>query len=288
MKTKISDPQVFEPENLGELLSVSAARPDASLFAGGIEFMRAADYRQLPPVIIDLASVSELKRISRTENYMDIGPTLPVSHILSIGRHVIQRPIYDALNAISPPAIRNIATLGGNICSASPYSDPMVALFALDSQVEVRNASSNRWIPIARFILDQGKTSLNPGEVLTKIRIPFEDWNFQVFKEVTPHGRRLSATLIFCGLARIIKEIIQDIRFSFGAVNTTVIRDRELETPLVGHRLPIQEREIKYLKSALELKLDPIRSSSPHEVYQRKTTMRMFQWFLEELNHYHR
>jgi xanthine dehydrogenase FAD-binding subunit len=276
--------QIFSPAHLGELLSTYSTHPDALLIAGGIEVMRGIEKASRPGKIIDLTTVAELKRISRTERHMDIGPTLPVSHILSIGRHVIPRVLHDALHSISAPAIRNVATLGGNLCKASPYSDSLTALFALEALLELKSYTTTRWVPVSKFVLDQGKTDLRKGEILTRIRIPLKDWSIQVFRTVPSRGNPYLSSITFCGLAYIMKGVIQDIRFSVGSINPTVIRDRKLETPLIGHKLPLQEREIKIVRAALSELMVPIADSPLTGTYQTETSLRMVHWFLKELD----
>ena len=271
--------EILKPANLNELLIAYASHPEAFLMAGGIELMKMEETAPQPKTIIDLTAVEDLKRISRTERHMDIGPSLPFSHIMSIGRHVIPRILHDALDSLLAPAIRNLATLGGNICQASPHSASLAALVALEAQLELRSVNSTRWISAMKFIPAQGETDLKEGEILTRIRIPLESWSVQIFRSSA------ESLVIFCGLANILKGVIQDIRFSIGSVNPIVIRDRKLETPLIGHKIPLQDREIGMVNSALSEMLVPIADSPSRRVYQIETSRRMIHWFLKNLNH---
>jgi CO/xanthine dehydrogenase FAD-binding subunit len=271
--------EIFRPNSLNELLSTYASHPEAFLMAGGIELMKMDETAPRLKTIIDLAAVEDLKRISRTERHMDIGPSLPFSHILSIGRHVIPRVLHDALDSIFAPAIKNMATLGGNLCLGSPHSASLTALTALEAQLELRSVNSTRWISATKFVPAENLTDLRKGEVLTRIRIPLESWSVQVFRSSA------ESLIVFCGLANILKGVIQDIRFSIGSVNPTVIRDRKLETPLIGHKMPLQDREIGMVTSALSELLVPIADSPSQQVYQVETSRRMIRWFLKNLKH---
>jgi len=279
----MSEPPVFTPDHLGELFSLTATHTDALLFAGGVECMKRLEAGARPARIIDISGIDELKKISRTERYIEIGAALPLSHILSIGRHVIPRVLHDALSSISAPSIKNMASLGGNICSASPYSDSLVALFSLEARLELRSLSASRWISVGRFIREDGSTDLRPGEVLTRIRIPMGPWNVQVFRNVGASGLPTVSSVTFCGLARILKGVIQDIRFSVGSVNRRILRDRSMETPLIGHKIPFGEKDIQIVTSRLSELLDPIESPYTTESYRIETSQRMLTWFLREL-----
>ena len=275
--------RIFRPKNLGRLLSLYASHPDALLFAGGVECMKRVAGGARPSKIIDLLGVDELKTISRTERYIEIGAALPLANILSIGRHVIPRVLHDALGSIAAPSVKNTASLGGNICASSAYSDSLVALFALEARLELRTLASNRWLSVGRFIEDDGSTVLQPGEVLTKIRIPLERWTVQVFRNVAAGGLPTVSSLTFCGLAQIQKGVIQDIRFSIGSVNPKILRSREMETPLIGHKLPFEEREVGIVTSRLRDLLEPIESPYTTELYRIATADRMLRWFLRDL-----
>lgn len=279
----MTEPEVFTPDHLGELLSLYATHTDAMLFAGGIECMKRIASGARPARIIDITGIDELKKISRTERYIEIGAAQPLSHILSIGRHVIPRVLHDALSSISVPSIRNMASLGGNVCTASPYSDSLVALFPLEARLELRSLSASRWLSVGRFIRQDGSTDLRNGEVLTRIRIPLGPWNVQVYRNVAASGLPAVSSVTFCGLARVLKGVIQDMRFSVGSVNRRILRDRAMETPLIGHKIPFGERDIQIVTTRLGELLDPIESPHTTELYRVETAIRMLTWFLREL-----
>ncbi len=273
--------EVFRPEHLTELLSIYARHPDAVLMAGGTTILAG----KLPQTdIIDLTTVEELKKIRRTDRFMDIGPALSIARILSTGRRVIPGVLYDALSSMGNLAIRNITTLGGSICGASPYSSPLPALYALEARLELRSSTTNRWLPISRFILDRETIDLMQGEILTAIRVPFEDWNVNLFKKVNTQGSHAPPAITFCGLARILKQEIQDFRFAIGSVNRTVLRRRKLETPLVGHKMPLAAKDFEILKTGLAEVLSPIQDSFSTDRYRNRTVFRIIRWFLDELN----
>jgi len=278
---------IHRPQHLNEALALYSRFPDALLLAGGTgvtpvgEAVRGADR------IIDLTTVQELKRIRRTDRFMDIGPALSIARVLSTGRHVIPRVLFDALRSVGTPALRNSATLGGNLALASPYSCPMTALLALEGRLELRTASASRWLPVSRFAAGRGRTSLRRGEVLTSIRVPLAEWNLGIFKRVSTRGELAAPAVVFCGLGRLAKQEIQDLRFAVGAVNPTGIRDRRIETPLVGQKLPVSEREIDGVCAQLGELIDPISDPFSTPEYRKNTAVRVLRWFIEELNRYH-
>ena len=98
---KMPEPQVYRPQHLNELLTLYSRHPDACLLAGGTAALGSFALGATPEILIDLTTAQELKRIRRTDRFMDIGPALSISRILSTGRHVIPRVLYDALSCNS-------------------------------------------------------------------------------------------------------------------------------------------------------------------------------------------
>ncbi len=284
-----SSSKIYTPASLHELMVQYYGNPDALLFAGGTHIMTAHDVAAnvLPKKIISMENVEELKKVKRFEKYIEIGAMVTYSKILSIGRHVIPRIFYDALSLTSTPSIRNLATIGGNLCVASPYSTLYPALYAIDAAVEVRNLSGARWIPISRFITRSGKASLKSGNLVTKIRIPTGEWDVVAFEKIGQRATDVYPSLIFAGLARIIKGVISDVRFSLGACGPIPFRSREFEIGFAGFKLPFEEKEIELTLQEFEAVFNPITDKYSTSAYRKKTGSRLVRWFLEEVSHLH-
>jgi CO/xanthine dehydrogenase FAD-binding subunit len=117
-------------------------------------------------------------------------------------------------------------------------SAPMVAL---DARYELRTASSLRWISASRFSSLPGPLALNPQELLTRIRIPLEQWNYAVYRKLRdPQADdRLEGGGVF--IARIQKNILTDLRVVFAG--EAILRDKYSETSLLGKHLPLDRRD---------------------------------------------
>ncbi|MBA7676182.1 Nicotinate dehydrogenase FAD-subunit [subsurface metagenome] len=275
--------KVFRPRSMIGLLRLYAGNPDALIYAGGTEIIpraaRGKDRRlKLPERVIYLGNVAELFRISRSQRYLDIGACLPLSRILGIGRNIIPRVLYEALSSIGNPAVRNLATLGGNICS--PRNDSLTALNVIEARLELRSLAGARWVTVSQFFLHQAGNILDRGEILARIRIPLEDWDYHVFRKV---GSFLSPALIsFAGTVRLGKGIIELFRFSIGGAGESLFRSRELEARLEGRGLPVPAREIEGLLSNLTGRLGPADNAAA--LYRRETALRLLRSFLDNIN----
>jgi len=280
-------PPVFKPHTLNELLTLADENPQAYIYAGGIELVakksRWQDFFDNSR-FIHIGEIEELARISRTEKYLEIGAAVTITKILNIGKNIINNALHNALLSIGTPAVRNLATIGGNICAASSYSSILPVLYASDIRVEIRSIRKAYWLPLSRFILNSGKNILQEGEILTRIRIPSEEWQFQCYKKIAGRATQKIAALVFCALARISKNVLSDIRLVYGAIGPKILRNREFELKIAGRKLPLGEKEVNALAQELNQMLARITGDYPSSIYKRETSIRLTRWFLDELN----
>jgi CO/xanthine dehydrogenase FAD-binding subunit len=273
--------KVFSPTNLQDLLSYYRDHPKAVPFAGGTYlFLRKGPRERFGGELIDLGHVSELSQISRTERYMEIGPAVSISKIINTGRHVMPRALFAALKAIGNTAVRNHATLGGNICARNHRLSTYPVLLLLDVRLELRRAGETRWINLNRFITGDEGPVLGPGELVTRIRIPFMDWDVEEFRQqerlFTPEH------FIFCGIVSKQKDVISDLRTSFCIGNRRIIRTRIMEAELIGRKLPIPPADRLEMGRMLQQQIE--RNHPEMDNFHIHRIRRSLNWFLQILN----
>jgi len=131
--------------------------------------------------------------------------------------------------------VREVGTLGGNLCFADPRSDPGVLLLALDAEIEQRRGGvPGRRIPIADFVLGPYQTSLAAGEVLTSVRVPELPQGARVRYEKFAFHERPTAT-VAC-LVHVAEDTVAAARIAVGSVGPRPVRAVEAEQQLVGVR----------------------------------------------------
>jgi CO/xanthine dehydrogenase FAD-binding subunit len=228
----------FSPSNYTEFFSVWNRYPQALVYAGGTALIRTQGRQilELPPFILSLEKLEEMHRISRSERYMEIGAAVKLSEIIDLGKSV-PVALRRCLESIAGQQLRTMATLGGNLCFRDGYLDSAAALMALDAQYELRSAQSSRWIAASRFSSMPGLNALNPQELLTRIRIPLDDWDYSAYKKYAGQGSH-SKVAVF--LAKTQKDILNDIRIV--CKTAVLIRNKDSESILVGKRLPLNHR----------------------------------------------
>lgn len=244
-------PEAFTPHSIAELAKVRGKRPRAFLYAGGLFALKGykGSFFSLPKSVIALSKVTELTKISRNERYIEFGACVPIQNALDVGRFVLPAALYQALEETGPPSVKNWATIGGNLCVAEQRMDSFAALFALDAQIELRSFTKEgkrknvRWLSLSRFIRTDGLPDLLEGEILTRIRVPYEKWDTQSYRKL---GRKYSCNdteLVFCALAQLDKGLIMDLRLVLGDGKRSILRCREIEADLIGRKFPLPERD---------------------------------------------
>ena len=225
----------FFPATYSELFNTWSRYPKAIPYAGGTALIRQQGRQilELPSIILSLEKLEDMRRISRSERYMEIGAMTKLSRIIALGK-IVPVVLRHCLESIAGPQLRNMATIGGNLCFKGECLDISTALTALEAQYEIRSAQTSRWIAASRFISAPGQIVLKPQELLTRIRVPLDDWDYSIYKKFTGQGGQ-SKVIVF--LARTQKNMLSDIRIACKA--DVPLRNKETESLLAGKHLPL-------------------------------------------------
>jgi carbon-monoxide dehydrogenase medium subunit len=145
----------------------------AVLIAGGTDVLVMVKKKTISPdVLISLQGIPGLNQIEY-DGSLRIGPM--VTHRTIEKSQLIRKEfsaLADAVDVLGSIQIRNVATIGGNLCTATPSADTAPPLLVLGAQLKLKDAKSERTIPIDQFFTGPGETTLEPGEILTEILIP--------------------------------------------------------------------------------------------------------------------
>ena len=243
---------IFFPTSFPELFGIWNRFHSAVIYAGGTNMNLNQNLKEknnilidnpennnknFPPVLICLDKMDELHSITRTEQYLDIGAMVKLNSLLRLGK-IVPHVICKCLENIAGIQVRNIATIGGNICEGSRILDLPAPLTALDAQYELRNSQSSRWVSAARFHSNPEKTGIGAQEILTRIRLPLHQWDYSVFKKFTGQGFFSGETVVF--LAKTQKNVLSEIRIVYKA--KAIIRNKDGETVLNGKYLPLHRK----------------------------------------------
>jgi CO/xanthine dehydrogenase FAD-binding subunit len=274
---------VYRPLNLMDALTIRISE-HVHVLAGGTDFM--VKRRRLSPddrPVLCISQLKELRQIVRNRDELCIGAACTLSELLMspLLPDYLKRPISE----MASPAIRNIATIGGNLCNASPAGDALPMLYALDAVLYLQSVAGQEVVAVQDFILAPGKTQLGDEQLLTEIRIPLlRDWHCTYRKVGTRCANSLSK-LSFYAIADRSAQCLRDIRIAFGAVAPTVVRCREAEQAILyGIHLPTVDylQQITAYYDGLLKPIDDVRSS---HTYRRAVSLRLLkQYLMEEIS----
>jgi CO/xanthine dehydrogenase FAD-binding subunit len=254
-------------------------------FMGGTDLlirMRGGFIR--PERVIDLKALPGMCDIRLGEQgWLAIGAACTMN---AVALHPLVQQHYDLLaqacNAVASYQLRNRATVGGNICNASPAADTAPALYCLDAAVELFGSDSARRLPIAEFFLGPGKTALRPGEFLTAIHLPPAPVEARgAFGKL---GRTKVGDISMVSVAVLVdfglpiadfglaetrtihtpQSTLRNVRIALGAVGPTPLRASEAEAALAEDASPDGVKRAADLAAAAARPIDDIRASAAY------------------------
>lgn len=216
---------------------------EARIVAGSTDFL--VRWRQgvwQPQYVVDIRRIASLARISYNRRQgLRLGPLVKIRDLET---HPAIRENYPALSAAAASfagvQVRNLATVGGNICNASPAGDTLPALLVFDAQCRIVGPGGERWLPLTDFFAGPGRTVLQTAEVLAEVLLPppLGDSGSLYIKH-SPRGAMDIATL---GVASVISladggQVCRRARIALGAVAPTPIRATAAENLLLGKEI---------------------------------------------------
>ncbi len=272
---------IYQPSNLTTLLQQYRTMPKATVFAGGSYLLmnEQEKYLSFTRDIITVDGIDELKRISRTERYLEIGSAVTLNRLLEIGKHIIPRTLFLAIRQIASYQIRNRATLGGNLCVPDQRLDCYPVLLLMDVRVEVRSAAGSKWINLNQLVDSNNALSLSSGEIVTKIRIPTEQPDVQVYRKIGSRSLSPYTSLSFTGLAKIQKGSLNGFKFCFGGMKDVIVRNKQIEAELTGRKLPLSKKDISAVLEDFTKGLDT--GEGLVTDFQRDRMIALLAWFID-------
>lgn len=166
--------EFFQPLDLAEALE--AARSGATSIAGGTDVMVEINFdRARPGAVLDLTRVEELRDWEETGGWLRVGAGVTYSRIISeLGDRLPGLAL--ASRTVGSPQIRNRATVGGNLGTASPAGDALPPLYASGAEIEVASLGDGgveyRLVPVAEFVTGPKRTALRRGELISAFHLP--------------------------------------------------------------------------------------------------------------------
>jgi len=171
----MSDTVLHRPATLHAALELLADNPDAHAIAGGVSLVAIINAQLLAPTaLVSLRGIGELEGIRATPDG-DIAIGAMTRHRAVAAEARLRGPlgcVSEAARSIASPPVRNMGTIGGSISLGDPGADLPPALVAVDATIEIANARRTRRLSAREFFVDWYTTALEPGELVTAVRLP--------------------------------------------------------------------------------------------------------------------
>ncbi len=234
----------LEPRNLRQAVALAERHgEDARIVAGNTDFLvrwRQGTWR--PSYVINIGNIPSMSRTSfSVRNGLRLGALVTVRELET---HPEVRQRYAALAGAAASfagvQIRNLATVGGNVCNASPAGDTLPALLAFEAQCRIVGPEGERWAPLEEFFTGPGSTILRRGEILAELRLPTPPRDTgSLYIKHSPRGAMDIATV---GVASVVSlqdrgQVCADVKIALGAVAPTPVRARSAEELLRGQTI---------------------------------------------------
>ncbi|MFV0413644.1 MAG: xanthine dehydrogenase subunit XdhB [Oscillospiraceae bacterium] len=170
---------LYEAKTVAHAIELMQLHPGAKIIAGGSDVLvQLREGKYAGCELVSLQKLNELRGVALQPNgSLRIGPLTSFSHITK--DPVIQKYIGvlgEAVDTAGGPQLRNIATIGGNICNGVTSADSASTLVAWEAVVEYTGPGGTRTLPIEQHYIKAGTVALQPGEMLTAIYIPKESY----------------------------------------------------------------------------------------------------------------
>jgi carbon-monoxide dehydrogenase medium subunit len=235
--------EYFSPQSLKEACSFLKAHENgAKIVAGGTDLLIDMKYRKVTPrYLVGLRTLPELSRVTfGDQEGLRIGAMVTHQEIMD-GPIINQKfkSIALACSQVGTPQIRNMGTVGGNVCNAAPSADSVPPLMAYSATVIIAGAEGDRVLPLEEMFVGPGENCLKAGEILAEIRVPVAPPHTGAVYVRLP--ARTGKDIAAVGVAVLItldptSGACNDVKIVLGAVAPTPIRSRKAEAALNGEK----------------------------------------------------
>ncbi|MGA2177754.1 MAG: xanthine dehydrogenase molybdopterin binding subunit [Verrucomicrobiota bacterium] len=278
--------QFFRPASLADLLALLRRVPGARLIAGATELgLDMAKFYKKFPALVSVEAVPELREIKATAAEWHLGAAATVTQIEEALAGEFPA-VGDMLRVFGSRQIRNRATLGGNLATASPIGDSAPLLLACDARVVLASLAGERVLPLHQFFASYRKTALQPGEVLKSIvlpRGPSEAGLIRHSRWLKVSRRREVDISIVAGCFVVDvdrRNIIRHARLAYGGVAAMPARALRAEAALPGQ--PWSAQTVAGVLPILRAEFTPISDVRGSAEYRRALITSLFEKFFHE------
>jgi CO/xanthine dehydrogenase FAD-binding subunit len=248
----------LQPEKLEDALSWLASRQPL-VMAGCTDIYPLHSSPALTGPLLDITRINELRGIEKQSGWRRIGAATSWGDILTADLPASYDALKQAAREIGSVQIQTSATIGGNLCTASPAADSVPCLLALDAEVELASANQRRRLPLAEFLTGPRQTALAKDELLVAIWVAeaAEEGHSAFVKLGARRYLVISIAMVAARLA-VADGQITAAAISVGSCAPIAVRLAQLEAALLGRKPLAAARIVAEHKASITASLAPI------------------------------
>lgn len=228
------------PTSISEAAGLLAVNGGAVALAGGTDLLVARQAGMIDPeLVVDLGRIPGLDTIDDEAGGVRLGSMITMTTLARSPRVRTSYPaVAESAGRMGCWQVRNLATLGGNLCNASPSAEMGPSLLVYDAVVVIQGQANEREVPLGSFFSGPGSTVLERGELVTAVRLPTPPAGLRSVYERRTIRRSMDIPLVNAAVAlRLEGGVVVDARVALGAVAPVPFRVSAAEDVLRGRRL---------------------------------------------------
>lgn len=234
---------VHFPADTAAALTLLETLLGALVFAGGTSILKEKADRvvELPPAVLCIHRIQELRRIARTEGALELGACVTLTELCPEGGLGLPDPLPALVETIGTRPLRNQATLGGNLATRDRFMTLWPLLSCLDAMAELRDSRGSRWVKVSRLVDADDRPAFPARALLCRVRIPLESPGFRLLsRSGTPYYTARDTTNFAC-TANVATGTLS--AFKLILAGERCFRSRDTETALSGRKLPLSVKD---------------------------------------------
>jgi aerobic carbon-monoxide dehydrogenase medium subunit len=268
----------FEPKTVSEAVSLLAKYgTEAKVIAGGTDMLVDMKYKEEPGCLVNIKKIPGLSAIRENGGSLNIGALTTIRDLETNALVREKLPVlWESSHQFASLQIRNTATIGGNICRASPSGETLAPLLVLEAKGKCAFSDGEKTEPFVSFFQGPGKSVLGANGLLTEIDVPYPAAGSK--SVYLKHAVRGAMDIAMVGVAVLVtpdavKNNAQDVRIGLGAVAPTPIRAAKAEALLRG----------KPLSAALIKEAAAMTAAESSPISDQRSSAENRRWIVEAL-----
>lgn len=228
-----------------EAVQLLEENPEAHIIAGGTDVLvKLHKGKEGFDYLVDIHDIADLNFIrSNDDGDLVIGP---MSCFTSVAESALIRKyipvLSEAILTIGGPQVRNMATIGGNLCNGVPSADSATPLMALNATVTIEGRNGSRQLPVEDFFLGPGRVDLEHHEIMTAITVSHDNYAGYAghFYKYAMRDAMDIATIGCSAVCKVEDQVLTDLRLAYGVAAPVPIRCKDTEDKIRGCKVGAQ------------------------------------------------